>query len=160
MFSALRTSSLRASSLRTFSTSATRRGDISKLTLVGTLVREPEVRTTKSEKEFILYTIATNNPAGPPGPDGERAPTSATFHRVLSFQEHANKWLRNVKKGSRVYVETTFEVREPEEGADPSTPRGQRQIFLKQDTFRVVAPPRVRESRESEEHEPEGHERF
>jgi hypothetical protein len=34
-------------------------------------------------------------------------------------------------KGSHVYVEANYELREPETGADPESPQGQRQIFLK-----------------------------
>jgi hypothetical protein len=36
-----------------------------------------------------------------------------------------------LKKGSKVYAEAAFELREPEAGADPNTPQGQRQIFLR-----------------------------
>lgn len=49
----------------------------------------------------------------------------------MSFSDNANKFLRNMKKGSKVYVEANFELREPEPDADPSTPQGQRQIFLR-----------------------------
>lgn len=36
-----------------------------------------------------------------------------------------------LRKGSKVYVEANFELREPEPNTDPSTPAGQRQIFLR-----------------------------
>lgn len=54
-----------------------------------------------------------------------------TYHRVLSFQEHANKYLQTLHKGYTVYVEAGFELREPLKDADPTTPQGQRQIFLR-----------------------------
>ena len=63
--------------------------------------------------------------------DLERRSSPSTFHRILSFHEGSNKYLRTLKKGSKVYVETAFEIREAEPEADPSTPQGQRQIFLK-----------------------------
>ncbi len=53
----------------------------------------------------------------------------------MSFSDNANKFLRNMKKGSKVYVEANFELREPEPDADPSTPQGQRQIFLRHGAF-------------------------
>jgi len=40
-----------------------------------------------------------------------------------------------MRKGSKVYAETTFELREPETDADPNSPQGQRQIFLKHGAF-------------------------
>jgi hypothetical protein len=43
-----------------------------------------------------------------------------------------------LKKGSKVYVETAFEIREAEPEADPSTPQGQRQIFLKHGEFSIM----------------------
>ncbi|TEB35392.1 hypothetical protein FA13DRAFT_1811110 [Coprinellus micaceus] len=152
MFSAIRASTLRSSPLRSFSTSAARRWDVARLTLVGTLVREPEVRTTRSEKEYVMYTVATNSyPPGPPGEDG-RPTSNSTFHRVLSFNEASNRYLQTLKKGTKVMVEADYQVREPEPGADPTSARGQRQIFLKQEFVRVLNPPRHREP------EPESHE--
>jgi hypothetical protein len=49
----------------------------------------------------------------------------------LSFNPGANAYLRNLQKGSQVYVEANFELREPLPDADPDTPQGQRQIFLR-----------------------------
>lgn len=81
---------------------------------------------------------------------------------MLSFNPGQNKYLQTLRAGSKVYVEAGFEVREPEPGADPSTPQGQRQIFLRHglsrtatpdcsnhlllppDTIRLISPPRNR----------------
>lgn len=49
----------------------------------------------------------------------------------MSFNEPANKYIRTFTKGTKVYVEAGFEMREAESGADPSTYQGQRQIFLR-----------------------------
>lgn len=68
----------------------------------------------------------------------ERRSSPSTFHRILSFHEGSNKYLRTLKKGSKVYVETAFEIREAEPEADPSTPQGQRQIFLKHGEFSIM----------------------
>ncbi|KAF8351201.1 hypothetical protein F5887DRAFT_196839 [Amanita rubescens] len=134
---------LRAASVRAFSTSSARASDLSKLNLIGTLVRDPEIRLSKNEKEYVSYVVATQNyPPPPPDINGERRPATATFHRLLSFSEHANRFLQTLRKGTRVYVEANFELREPEPGADPTTPQGQRQIFLRHDQIRVLSFPK------------------
>lgn len=60
-----------------------------------------------------------------------RPDTKTTWHHVLSFNPSANNYLRNLQKGSQVYVEANFELREPEANAEPDSPQGQRQIFLR-----------------------------
>ncbi|PPQ92362.1 hypothetical protein CVT25_008712, partial [Psilocybe cyanescens] len=138
--------------------SSSRANDLSKLTLIGYLAKEPEARLTKNDKEYIThpsimqettqisstsYVVAVRNPPPPPGPDGERRQSTSTFHRILSFQEGSNKYLRTLKKGSKVYCESTFELKEPAADADPSTPQGQRQIFLRHESIRVISYPKV-----------------
>lgn len=41
----------------TFATSAPRSSDLSRLTLIGTLIREPETRLTKNDKEYVVYVL-------------------------------------------------------------------------------------------------------
>ncbi|KAF4574680.1 hypothetical protein EYR40_005577 [Pleurotus pulmonarius] len=143
MLGALRTAAVSRAAVRTFATSRPHASDVSKLILIGHLGRDPEVRLTKTDKEFVVYTVATQNyPPPPPGPDGERMPSKSTWHRIMSFSDNANKFLRNMKKGSKVYVEANFELREPEPDADPSTPQGQRQIFLRHENLRVLNQPK------------------
>ncbi|KAF9468905.1 single-strand binding protein family-domain-containing protein [Collybia nuda] len=148
MFGAIRTASSR-SSVRAFSSSAPRAADLAKLVLIGHLTRDPESRQTKNDREYVTYTVATQNyPPPPPDANGERRPSTATFHRILSFSENSNKYLQSLRKGTKVYVEAGFELREPEPGADPLSPQGQRQIFLKHETIRVLNRPRVEEKPE------------
>ncbi|KAG6897213.1 hypothetical protein C0992_003411 [Termitomyces sp. T32_za158] len=131
MFGTIRAAASR-SSVRAFSTTSSRASDLAKLTLIGRLIKDPETRYTRNEKEYVVYTVATTNYPPPPlDANGERPPTASTFHRVLSFAESSNKYLQTLKKGSRVYVEANFELREPDPNADPTTPHGQRQIFLR-----------------------------
>ncbi|KAH9180048.1 hypothetical protein EDB89DRAFT_1842074 [Lactarius sanguifluus] len=130
--------------LRALSTTASRSSDLSKLVLIGRLGRDPEVRITKSDKEYVSYTVATTNyPPPPPGPDGTRPESRTTWHHILSFSPNANNYLRNLQKGSHVYVEANFELREPDPSADPTTPQGQRQIFLRHGTCSVPPSPRI-----------------
>ncbi|KAI9448372.1 hypothetical protein H4582DRAFT_83999 [Lactarius indigo] len=145
MFSLLSRNTNRVSipiNLRALSTTASRSSDLSKLILIGRLGKDPEVRTTKSDKEYVSYTVATRNyPPPPPGPDGTRPGSKTTWHHVLSFSPTSNNYLRHLQKGSLVYVETNFELREPDPSADPTTPQGQRQIFLRHESIRVLRGP-------------------
>ncbi|KAF9076500.1 hypothetical protein BDP27DRAFT_1313439 [Rhodocollybia butyracea] len=146
MLSALRTAAPRTA--RAFSTSASR-ADVAKLTLVGRLGREPEVKQTKNNHEYVTYVVATST-YSPPDANGERPPPKTSWHRVLSFQENSNKYLQTLKKGALVYVEAGYELREPEPDADPTTPSGQRQIFLRHETIRLLAQPKSSEQTEHE----------
>jgi len=151
MLGSIRTAASR-SSVRAFSTSTPRTADLAKLMLIGRLIRDPEVRQTRTEKEYVTYTVATQNyPLPPPDANGERPKPTSTFHKVLSFQEHPNKYLRTLQKGSLVYVEAGFELREPEKDADPGTPQGQRQIFLKHECIRVLSRPYIKVEEDKEE---------
>ncbi|KAJ6567177.1 single-strand binding protein family-domain-containing protein [Mycena vulgaris] len=149
MLSAIRTASASRATIRAFSTS-TRRHNLAKLTLIGNLGRDPELKTTKNEKEYVSYSVATTNFL-PPTAEGERN-TSTTWHRVLSFSPSSNKYLQTLKAGSKVYVEAAYEIREPEHDADPSTPQGQRQIFLRHENIKVLSSPRARDGEGEEEH--------
>jgi hypothetical protein len=60
-----------------------------------------------------------------------RPESKTTWHSILSFNPTANNYLRNLTKGSQVYVEANFELREPEPDAEPETYQGQRHIFLR-----------------------------
>ncbi|KAM6495638.1 Single-strand binding protein family domain containing protein [Amanita muscaria] len=151
MLSSIRVAFPRAFSIRGFSTTSPRSSDVSKLTLVGTLIRDPETRQTKNEKEYVMYTVATQNYPPPPlDANGERRPTTSTFHRLLSFNEHVNRFLQTLRKGTKVYVEANYELREPEQGADPTTPQGQRQIFLRHENMRVLYTPKRPEAVEED----------
>ncbi|TBU36690.1 nucleic acid-binding protein [Dichomitus squalens] len=134
MFSLSARAALRASS-RSFSTSSARAADMAKLCLIGRLGKEPELRYTKSNKEYVSYVVATQNP-----PIADAEPTT-TWHYVLSFLPNANNYLRSLKKGSLVYVEANYELRQPDPNADPNTPEGQRQIFLRHENIRVLRQP-------------------
>ncbi|KIM45905.1 hypothetical protein M413DRAFT_297001 [Hebeloma cylindrosporum] len=143
MFSILRVNAASFSaSSRAFSTSPRRASDLAKLVLIGHLVKDPESRLTRHDKEYFTYTVATRNAPLPPDANGERRSSPSTFHRILSFHEGSNKYLRTLKKGSKVYVETAFEIREAEPEADPSTPQGQRQIFLRHESIKVLNYPK------------------
>ncbi|KAL1732737.1 hypothetical protein FB107DRAFT_258262 [Schizophyllum commune] len=154
MFAALRSASSSRMPARAFSTSASRAADLAKLTLIGRLGKDPEVKTTKTDKEYVTYVVATRAfPPPPPDASGERPPAAATFHRVFSFNPSYNKYLATLKKGTHVYVECNFELREPDRNADPTTPEGQRQIFLRHEQIRVLGYPKNDHPAEESDHE-------
>ncbi|KAK7695565.1 hypothetical protein QCA50_000201 [Cerrena zonata] len=126
----------RAAASRATCSGIARASDLAKLTLIGRLGKDPEVRRTKSDKEYVSYTVATTNyPPPPPNPDGTRPEPKVSWHTVLSFNATSNNYLRTLLKGSQVYVEANYELREPDPTADPDTPQGQRQIFLRHETY-------------------------
>ncbi|KAF7978350.1 hypothetical protein HWV62_995 [Athelia sp. TMB] len=139
MLSIIRSAGAPRASARAFSTSTARSSDVAKLILIGRLGKNPEVRVSKNDKEYVSYTVATQNyPPPPPNPDGSRQESKTTWHNILSFNPSANAYLSKLQKGSQVYVEANFELREPEHGADPESFQGQRQIFLRHETIRVL----------------------
>ncbi|KAG2119095.1 uncharacterized protein F5147DRAFT_668189 [Suillus discolor] len=124
---------------RAFSTTSTRAYDVSKLILIGRLGKDPEVRTTKGDKEYASYTVATTNyPPPPPNPDGNRQEAGTTWHHIICFNPNQTNYLRTLQKGTQVYVEANFELRDPDPSADSSSPQGQRQIFLRHESIRVI----------------------
>ncbi|KAG8218345.1 hypothetical protein J3R82DRAFT_3963 [Butyriboletus roseoflavus] len=132
---------------RTFFSTPTRSYDLAKLVLVGRLGKDPELRTTKNDKEYVSYSVATSNfPPPPPNPDGTRLENGVTWHHIVSFNPTQNNYLRTLNKGSRVYVEANYELRDPDANADPSSPSGQRQIFLRHETIRVLTTPYQQET--------------
>jgi hypothetical protein len=64
-----------------------------------------------------------------------RLENGVTWHHVVSFNPTQNNYLKSLAKGSRVYVEANYELRDPDPNADPSSPSGQRQIFLRHGAF-------------------------
>jgi len=139
---------------RAFSTTSVRSSDLAKLILIGRLGKDPEVRKTKSDKEYVTYSVATTNYPPPPlNPDGTRNETKTTWHTVLSFNPSTNNYLRNLTKGSQVYVEANYELREPDPTADPDTPQGQRQIFLRHEMIRLLRSPQSSSGNESSSNE-------
>ncbi|KZW04186.1 hypothetical protein EXIGLDRAFT_828104 [Exidia glandulosa HHB12029] len=136
-----RVSGLLRAAPRAFAPSASARAySVSKLTLLGHLASDPEVRTTKNEKEYIAYTVATTNyPPPPPGPDGTRPESTSSFHKIFSFSDGANNYIKTLRKGALVYVEANFELRETRETTENGEILGvQRQVFCRHETLRVI----------------------
>jgi hypothetical protein len=67
-----------------------------------------------------------------------RPEARTSWHHVVSFNPTSNNYLRNLQKGSHVYVEANYELREADPAADPNTPQGQRQILIRHGVYGVL----------------------
>jgi single-strand DNA-binding protein len=82
---------------------------INRVTLLGNLGRDPEVRTTKEGRKFANLSLATSERWT--DAQGERQERT-DWHRVVVFTEPpANLADQALKKGSRVYVEGQLQTR-------------------------------------------------
>ncbi|SPC68190.1 uncharacterized protein UHOD_07247 [Ustilago sp. UG-2017b] len=94
---------------RAFSTTATAR-DLARMQVLGRLAADPELKTTRNGKDFVRYTVATSDPPSGPAEDGERAPTTTSYHRFYAFGDRGVDRMKNIKKGYRVLVDAEFRI--------------------------------------------------
>ena len=85
-------------------------GSVNKVTLIGNLGRDPEVRNTQDGTAIVHLSVATSD-SWKDKATGERRERTE-WHRVVIFNEHlgdiAQKYLR---KGSKVYLEGGLQTR-------------------------------------------------
>ena len=85
-------------------------GSVNRVTLVGNLARDPEVRSTQQGNELVNLTVVTNE-TWRDRKSGERK-ERAEFHRVVVFNEHLVKVCKDyLQKGRKVYVEGQLQTR-------------------------------------------------
>jgi single-strand DNA-binding protein len=85
-------------------------GSVNKVTLIGNLGRDPEMRSTQDGNRMATFTVATSD-TWRDRVSGERKERTE-WHRVVIFNERlaeiAEKYLR---KGSKVYLEGSLQTR-------------------------------------------------
>ena len=85
-------------------------GSVNKVTLVGNLGKDPEVRTTQDGSKIVHLTLATSETWNDRA-SGERKERTE-WHRVVIFNDRigdvAERFLR---KGRKVYIEGTLQTR-------------------------------------------------
>ncbi len=85
-------------------------GSLNKVTLIGNLGRDPEVRNSADGMKIVQLSIATSE-SWKDKVSGERK-DKTEWHRVVIFNEHladiAEKYLR---KGSKIYIEGQLQTR-------------------------------------------------
>ncbi|KAJ1311281.1 hypothetical protein OPQ81_009779 [Rhizoctonia solani] len=84
-----------------------------RLTLIGRLGTDPELKTASNGSEYVKYTVVTDNPSRAL-PDGTYPPRSSTWHKIVSFIPPSYPKLTSLRRGAQVYVEATFEMRKLE----------------------------------------------
>ncbi len=85
-------------------------GSVNKVTLVGNLGRDPEVRTMNDGSPVVNLSIATSD-TWKDRASGERRERTE-WHRVVIFNEALAKVAQNyLKKGSTVYLEGSLQTR-------------------------------------------------
>ncbi len=85
-------------------------GSLNKVTLIGNLGRDPEIRSTQSGGEIANITIATSE-SWKDKNSGERN-EKTEWHRVVIFSEGLVRVVKNyLRKGSKVYIEGQLQTR-------------------------------------------------
>ena len=85
-------------------------GSVNKVTLVGNLGRDPEIRNTQSGQKVVNLSVATSETWRDRN-SGERQERTE-WHRVVIFNDRlAEVAERFLKKGSKVYVEGALQTR-------------------------------------------------
>lgn len=85
-------------------------GSLNKVTLIGNLGRDPEIRTTGEGKEIASFSLATTE-TWKDRITGEKK-EKTEWHRVVVFNEGLVSIVKNyVKKGSKLFVEGSLQTR-------------------------------------------------
>ena len=83
---------------------------INKVTLIGNVGRDPEIRTTQDGKEIASITLATSD-SWKDKQSGERKERTE-WHRIVIFADGLVNIVKNyVKKGSKLYIEGSLQTR-------------------------------------------------
>ncbi len=85
-------------------------GSLNKVTLIGNIGKEPEIRATHDGREVANLVVATNE-SWTDKNSGERK-EKTEWHRIACFNPGLINVIRNyVKKGAKVYIEGQLQTR-------------------------------------------------
>lgn len=85
-------------------------GSLNKVTLIGNLGKDPEIRSTSDGRELANFSIATSE-NWKDKMTGERK-EKTEWHRIVVFNEGLVGVIKNyVKKGSKLYIEGQLQTR-------------------------------------------------
>lgn len=83
---------------------------VNKVTLIGNICRDPEVRRMNSGGSVVSFSLATNERWK--DRDSGEVRDKAEFHNIVIFNEHIGKVAEQYcKKGSKVYIEGQLQTR-------------------------------------------------
>ncbi len=77
---------------------------VNKITLVGNVGRDPDVRETKKGTKVVNLSLATNRP-----PFGDDTEERTDWHRLTFWARLAQFAEDHIRKGDRIYVEGRLE---------------------------------------------------
>lgn len=85
-------------------------GSLNKVTLIGNLGKDPEIRSTNDGKEIASFSIATTE-SWRDRASGEKKERTE-WHRIVVFNDGLVNVIKNyVKKGSKLYIEGALQTR-------------------------------------------------
>jgi single-strand DNA-binding protein len=85
-------------------------GSLNKVTLIGNLGKDPEIRTTSDGRELANFSLATSE-SWKDKVTGEKK-DKTEWHRVVVFNEGLVRVIKSyVKKGSKLYIEGQLQTR-------------------------------------------------
>jgi len=85
-------------------------GSLNKVTLIGNLGKDPEIRSTSDGREIANFSIATSE-SWRDKITGEKK-EKTEWHRIVVFKEGLVGVVKNyVKKGSKLYIEGKLQTR-------------------------------------------------
>lgn len=79
---------------------------MNRVSLVGRITKDPELRTSPNNVSFVSFTIAINRPI--PAANGEKV---ADFINCVAFNKQAENLARFIKKGGQIGVEGRLQTR-------------------------------------------------
>jgi single-strand DNA-binding protein len=85
-------------------------GSLNKVTLIGNLGNDPEIRSTQNGKEIASFSLATSDSWRDKATGDKKERTE--WHRIVVFNEGLVNVIKNyVKKGSKLYIEGALQTR-------------------------------------------------
>lgn len=83
---------------------------LNKVTLIGNLGKNPELRSTNEGKEIAIFTLATSDTWKDRNTGEKKEKTE--WHRIVVYNEGLVNIIKNyLKKGSKVYLEGSIQTR-------------------------------------------------
>ena len=85
-------------------------GSLNKITLIGNVGKDPEIRSTQDGREVASFSLATSDAWRDKG-SGEKK-EKVEWHKVVVFQPHLVGVIKSyVRKGSKLYIEGSLQTR-------------------------------------------------
>ncbi|MCK6528383.1 single-stranded DNA-binding protein [Myxococcota bacterium] len=109
---------------------------VNRAVIVGTLGRDPEVRSTTSGTAVATFTVATNRRVK--SDDGNGHVEETEWHRIVAFGSLAENCGRYLQKGRSVYLEGRLRSREWKD--KDGNPRHTTEIVAQDVTFLPSGP--------------------